>query len=195
MTTIPATVMSPNGVVTPTPNPERVVLRCKRCGLNQFSPLNRKCRRCRSPLWEEQGWRPASFPLEEPQATPRNFSPDKPFIDFGGAVRLLRLCSGLAQRDIAAKSHVPRSYISKIERSWTPPSIPQVYRLADALAVSPYLLIVIATSGVTRFWNVTPSFSRPQPRQAYARQRFCTVPMAERSNASKNKMATGHPTD
>ena len=189
MTTIPARVMSPNGVVTPMPGPERVVLRCERCGLNQFSPLNRKCRRCRSPLWEEQGWRPASSSPAEPQATPPNSSPDEPFIDLGGAVRFLRLCSGLAQRDIAAKLHAPRSYISKIERSWTLPTMRQVYRLADALAVSPYLLIVMATSGVTRFWKVSPSFTRPGPRQASTRPTLRTG-STERLNTSGIKTAT-----
>jgi len=56
---------------------------------------------------------------------------------FGQAVRELREATGISQEAFAAKCGIDRSHYGGIERGEHNPSLTSVFRLADALGVSP----------------------------------------------------------
>ena len=49
---------------------------------------------------------------------------------------------GLTQEQLAEKAGVERSRISKTEIAWTGTSLDMVYRIADALEIEPYKLLM-----------------------------------------------------
>jgi ribosome-binding protein aMBF1 (putative translation factor) len=118
----------------------QTVIRCKACDLNQFLTRSELCRRCRQPLLAKP------VVVEEPRpvaALPP--LPDRPAIDMGRAVWLLRSALGLSQRQMARKMGIARTYISKLEGNRCMPSTMQVSRLAGTLGVSEYCLVTLAT--------------------------------------------------
>lgn len=56
---------------------------------------------------------------------------------FGSVLRRLRDERGISQEDLAFSSGVGRSFIAKMETGKRQPTITTVFRLADALGVSP----------------------------------------------------------
>lgn len=54
---------------------------------------------------------------------------------FGQAVRALRIERGLAQEQLALESGLDRSYVGGIERGERNPSLTNVFKIADVLAV------------------------------------------------------------
>jgi len=52
------------------------------------------------------------------------------------AIRSLRHRTGLSQRQLALRMHVPRTYVSKIENEKATPTLSSIERLAKALEVS-----------------------------------------------------------
>ena len=67
-----------------------------------------------------------------------NFNPR---IRFGARLRDLRLSKGLTQEALAAKAELDRTYISSCERGKRNVTLESIYRLSDALGVSPKDLI------------------------------------------------------
>ncbi|QYN25181.1 helix-turn-helix domain-containing protein [Amycolatopsis sp. DSM 110486] len=55
----------------------------------------------------------------------------------GAAVRAARTRSGLSTRDLAARAGISQPFLSQLERGLHAPSVNTLYRLAEALAVSP----------------------------------------------------------
>ncbi len=49
---------------------------------------------------------------------------------------------GLTQEQLAEKAGVERSRISKTEIAWVGTSLDMVYRIADALEIEPYKLLI-----------------------------------------------------
>jgi len=64
--------------------------------------------------------------------------------DFAAALRIVRLASGLSQRQLALKMGLPRTYISKLERGKARPAIRSIHRMAIALEIPAWGLIDIA---------------------------------------------------
>jgi transcriptional regulator with XRE-family HTH domain len=60
---------------------------------------------------------------------------------FGQAVRRIRNSLGLSQEDLADRAHIHRTYIGGIERGERNPTLTMIYRLAEALGVSPSKLL------------------------------------------------------
>ena len=57
-------------------------------------------------------------------------------------VAYFRKKRGLTQEQLAEKAGVERSRISKTEIAWTGTSLDTVYRIADALEIEPYKLLM-----------------------------------------------------
>jgi transcriptional regulator with XRE-family HTH domain len=63
---------------------------------------------------------------------------------FGQALRELRRAKGISQRQLAAKTGMDFSYISKIENDrLSPPSADTVVKISDALEISPDQLLAL----------------------------------------------------
>ena len=62
-------------------------------------------------------------------------------IEFGKAVRALRIKRGFSQEAFAHSANVDRSYMGQIERGEFSPTITTVYRIAKALRVPPAKLL------------------------------------------------------
>ncbi|WP_197379034.1 helix-turn-helix domain-containing protein [Mycolicibacterium mengxianglii] len=63
----------------------------------------------------------------------------------GGAIRAIREKSGLSMREAAARAGISQPFLSQIERGLSMPSMITVYRLAEALAVTPGDLLPTST--------------------------------------------------
>jgi transcriptional regulator with XRE-family HTH domain len=61
---------------------------------------------------------------------------------FGQVLREVRTQRGLSQERLALESKVDRTFVSQIERGVRQPSLTTMFRLADALNVSPSALLV-----------------------------------------------------
>jgi len=121
----------------------REVIRCRHCHLNQFMTGNGMCRKCRLSLHE-----PVPDVAPVAIALPR---PDGPYtpgdcMDIPGAVKLLRLCNMLTQKELAEKAGVPRTYISKIETGTCLPTLDSMQNIADGLGVGMFELIQVAAA-------------------------------------------------
>ena len=69
-------------------------------------------------------------------------SPITPQDAFGQALRGLRLGAGLSQEQLGLESGVQRNFISLIETVQNQPSISTIFKLAAALDVKPFHLMV-----------------------------------------------------
>lgn len=58
-------------------------------------------------------------------------------IDIAGAVRAHRLAAGLTMRELAARAGMSQPFLSNLENSRAMPSIATLYKIANALGVSP----------------------------------------------------------
>lgn len=58
-------------------------------------------------------------------------------IDIAGAVRARRLAAGLTMRELAARAGMSQPFLSNLENSRAMPSIATLYKIANALGVSP----------------------------------------------------------
>ena len=61
---------------------------------------------------------------------------------FGEEIRKIRKEVGISQEALALKADVDRSFLSKMERGIRQPTITIMFKLCDALDVSPELVIV-----------------------------------------------------
>lgn len=80
--------------------------------------------------------------------------PDTPapaiLVDFGAAVRRLRVQRGLSQEALADVAGIHRTYVGDVERGVRNVSLVNIGRLARALDVDLATLMAEAESGVTR---------------------------------------------
>lgn len=60
----------------------------------------------------------------------------------GDNVRKYRKLRGLTQEQLALDAEMERSYVSDLERGTRNPSVKAVGRLAEALNIEPYLLLI-----------------------------------------------------
>ena len=99
------------------------------------------CRKCRLSLHE---------PV--PDVAPVAVLPTEPApvaskeLDIAGAVKLLRLCNFMSQRELAVKAGVPRTYISKVESQHRLPGLDNMQAIAKALGADMNSLIQIAAA-------------------------------------------------
>ena len=62
-------------------------------------------------------------------------------IAIGRSLHAARTASGLTTRGLAARSRVSQAFVSQVERGQATPSVATLYRMADALGVSPAALL------------------------------------------------------
>ena len=113
------------------PVDSREVVRCDHCHLVQFRTVNNLCRKCRTSLDEDE---PEPILVEQPPVVEAPSS-HHPHLQIAAAIRMLRLKSGLSQRQLALRMQVPRTYVSKIENEKAVPTLSSMQRLATALEV------------------------------------------------------------
>lgn len=68
-------------------------------------------------------------------------SMDSRLLLFGQHLREIRKAQGLSQEDLAYRTNLHRTYIGGVERGERNISIINIFRLADALGVSPAFLL------------------------------------------------------
>ncbi|HZD93522.1 MAG TPA: helix-turn-helix transcriptional regulator, partial [Candidatus Sulfotelmatobacter sp.] len=98
----------------------------------QFRTNNNLCRKCRTSLDEDE---PEPI-LAPPPAEEAPSNGHRSHLQVAAAIRMLRLKSGLSQRQLALRMQVPRTYVSKIENEKAMPTLSSLQRLATALEVS-----------------------------------------------------------
>lgn len=107
-------------------------MRCDHCHLVQFRTNSGLCRKCRTSLDEEPEPIIAQPVIVEPAAT----TTGNGHLQVALAIRSLRQRTGLSQRQLALRMHVPRTYVSKIENEKATPTLSSLERLARALEVT-----------------------------------------------------------
>jgi transcriptional regulator with XRE-family HTH domain len=75
------------------------------------------------------------------QRVPRKFSKDPVGVVFGATVRRLRDQHGWTQEQLAEVAEMSATYVGFIERGENVPTLTIIFRLADALEVTPCALI------------------------------------------------------
>ena len=115
----------------------RKVLRCPHCCLVQFQTRNAMCRRCHQPLNEREQLCVSPDPAPPAAAAAQNALVSQ----LGIRVRELRRRRGLSQGEFAERMKVPRTYISKIERCRSVPTLQSLCRIASALGIEVYHLL------------------------------------------------------
>jgi len=114
------------------PVDSREVVRCDYCHLVQFRTNNNLCRKCKTSLDEDEPEPILALPPVAVEQTNDRHSP----LQVATAIRMFRQKSGLSQRQLALRMHVPRTYVSKIENEKAMPTLSSLQRLATALEVS-----------------------------------------------------------
>lgn len=114
---------------------QRAVIRCSNCRLVQYLGTRNHCPRCFSLLTPPP---PPEPPAPEPAARPN--------VAIG--IRNWRRVRGLTQKQLAVASHLPRTYISRIENGRIVPGLLTLERVAIALEVGlPALLVAVSRNG------------------------------------------------
>src|SRR3954464_10842342 len=126
------------------PVDSREVLRCDHCLLVQFRTNNNLCRRCKLSLDTIEEEPEPLVEMIAPAPAPTNQ------LQIAAAIRMLRLRSGLSQRQLALRMQVPRTYVSKIENDKATPTLSSLERLARALEISVCNLLECATHNPAR---------------------------------------------
>jgi transcriptional regulator with XRE-family HTH domain len=67
-------------------------------------------------------------------------------MDYGKAVKTVRVSRGMSQKDLAQRASVDASYISLVEKGSRTPSASNLEKLAAALDVPMYLLVLLASA-------------------------------------------------
>ena len=62
-------------------------------------------------------------------------------VSFGAALRRAREAKGLSQERLAAAAELTQAYLSRVERGENSPTVEVVFRLCEALTVSPSELL------------------------------------------------------
>ena len=124
---------------------DRDVIRCITCGMVQYRTRNGNCRRCLHLLTPKVEF---LIPPPEPQELPGDDRqlfqkrPNRETVEnIGQCIRQLRESRGMMQSQLQARSHVSRSYLSRIESGQMTPSLGTLEKLSEALGI-----------GLTRFF-------------------------------------------
>lgn len=118
---------------------DRRIVRCWHCLLRQFETRDRHCRRCHEPLYLSL--------IVAPPPPPEPVEPMyKPQPTWGNLLRQIRQERGLSQKQLAVKSGMVRTFVSKLERRPGPPTMATALRLAGALDVPAYVLTNVETA-------------------------------------------------
>jgi transcriptional regulator with XRE-family HTH domain len=72
-----------------------------------------------------------------------------PAVAFGRVLRLLRRAMGLTQEQLSFDAGVERNFISLIERGINQPTIRVLFKLADALKVTPSTMIAMVEKEIS----------------------------------------------
>ena len=80
---------------------------------------------------------PWTLSLHGSQSMSMNSNKDKNITRFGNRLRSIRHGKGLSQEELAAKAEIDRTYISGCERGKRNVTLDIIYRLSEALDVSP----------------------------------------------------------
>jgi transcriptional regulator with XRE-family HTH domain len=113
------------------PLAERLIIRCAKCHLVQYLGTRSRCPRCLAAL---------VVPAPEPPPP----EPDAP-PNVAVGVRCWRRVRGLTQKQLAFASHLPRTYVSRIENGRIVPGLLTLERVAIALEVGLSTLLVAAS--------------------------------------------------
>ena len=81
------------------------------------------------------------------QDVPRKYSKDPIGVVFGATVRRLRERRGWTQEQLAEVAEMSATYVGFVERGENVPTLTIIFRLADALEVTPAELIDDAAKG------------------------------------------------
>lgn len=98
----------------------------------------------------------------------------------GSAIRSLREKAELSMREVARRAGISQPFLSQIERGQNMPSMVTVYRLADALGVSPGDLLPASTE------NQVQIVRSDEGR---------TLPVADRPDAALGRVLLMHPSN
>jgi transcriptional regulator with XRE-family HTH domain len=121
----------------------RPVVRCDRCQRVQFFNANGRCRVCKELFFPEPK-QPSPPPVtQEAELKPQL---DRPQYHVAGHIREIRELRGLTQRGLAERMGAPRTYISKIERGKSLPTLDNLFRFANTLGVSAASLLLGGSS-------------------------------------------------
>jgi len=106
--------------------------------LVQFRTSNSLCRRCHADLDAVPEPPPAPVLAPLPALSPEPGietaeATGVPVPDVAAAIRSWRQHRGLSQRQLAARMHVPRTYVSKIENDKATPTLASLERVAAAM--------------------------------------------------------------
>src|SRR5258708_649226 len=118
---------------------DREVIRCRTCGLVQYSTRAGNCRRCVRPLTPKiECLIPPPEPRELPGDDRQLFEkwPNRETVEnIGQRIRQLRESRGLKQSQLQARSRVSRSYLCRIESGQMTPSLGTLEKISEALGV------------------------------------------------------------
>lgn len=102
-----------------------------------------------------------SAPAKPPSASPGQKRPVDPRLALGRRVKELRATQGLTQEELADRSGLFRTYMSRIESGQANPTVTMLHQIADAFAVDVRELFVVAKGDIpVRVKSAQPSPSR-----------------------------------
>lgn len=130
---------------------DREVVRCKVCGLVQYSTRSGHCRRCLRLLPANvEFMMPPPPPQELPGDDRQLFEswPNRETVEnIGQRIRQLRESRGMTQSQLQARSRVSRSYLSRIESGQMTPSLGTLEKISEALGVGMNRFFVPQSNG------------------------------------------------
>jgi transcriptional regulator with XRE-family HTH domain len=119
---------------------DRTIVRCPHCNLRQFLTNDGNCRKCHKFLLSSEEVQP------EPEPPPPPPPPEKINDGWGWMFATIRQQRGFSQRQLSIKAKCVRTFISKMEGRYEPPTLATVERFAHALEV-PMSVLASADDG------------------------------------------------
>jgi len=103
-------------------------IRCKQCGLLQYSTLSTVCKKCGASL----GIRYATLAISQDDVDKKD-SPERLARAFGDMIRATRHVRGLSQEETAHLLHISRPQVSRLEAGRIKPSFSLLFRATARL--------------------------------------------------------------
>jgi len=131
---------------------DREVIRCQVCGLVQYRTRTGDCRRCLRLLPPQVTFVIPTPPQDLPGDGRQLFEswPNRDTVEnIGQRIRRLRESRSMTQSQLQARSHVSRSYLSRIESGQMTPSLGTLEKIAEALGVGLNRFFVPEANGET----------------------------------------------
>src|ERR1700722_5491480 len=148
---------------------DRDVIRCITCGMVQYRTCNGNCRRCLHLLTPKRQFLvppPALQELPGDDRQPFEKWPNRETVEnIGQRIRQLRESRGITQCQLQLRSHVSRSYLSRIENGQMTPSLGTLEKLSEALGFGLNRFFVPETNGETLLEDPFIQMLRPFLRQ------------------------------